>query len=80
MPQPKALRENNSSAVVAYLMEYIPQASYIIYLDNLFTNIKLLQYIKERGVGITGTCITKSGILKKFAEIKAKNTKKDKIL
>jgi hypothetical protein len=42
IPQPRALGENNNSAIVAYLMEYIPQAGYIIYLDNLFTNIKLL--------------------------------------
>jgi Transposase IS4 len=80
MPQPRALGENNNSAVVIYLMEHIPQASYIIYLDNLFTNIKLLQYMRERGVGITGTCTAKSGILKKFIEIKAKDTKKDEIL
>jgi hypothetical protein len=40
MPQPRALGENNSFVVVVYLMEHIPQAGYIIYLDNLFTNIK----------------------------------------
>jgi hypothetical protein len=80
MPQPRALGENNSSAVIAYFIEYIPQASYIIYLDNLFTNVKFLQYIRERGVGITGTCIAKSSILKKFIKIKAKDAKKDEIL
>ncbi|PVH67312.1 hypothetical protein DL98DRAFT_391314, partial [Cadophora sp. DSE1049] len=48
-------------------------------LDNLFTNIKLLQYGRKRGWGATGTCTAKSGILKRFAEMKAKDKKEDKI-
>jgi hypothetical protein len=36
--------------------------------------------MRERRVGITGTCIAKSSILKKFTEIKTKDTKKDEIL
>ena len=43
---------------------------YIVYLDNLFTNVKLLIYGRERGWGVIGTCIGKSGIVKKFSEIK----------
>ncbi|CZR52909.1 uncharacterized protein PAC_02786 [Phialocephala subalpina] len=79
VPQPKALGENNSSAVVAYLMEQVPHAGYILYLDNLFTNVKLLTYMRERGVGIIGTASTKSGILEDFCEKKAKDSKKDTI-
>jgi hypothetical protein len=66
MPQPRVLGANNSSAVIAYLMQHIPQASYILYLD------KLLTYIRDKGIGITGTCTTKSNILKKFYKMKKK--------
>ena len=43
---------------------------YIAYLDNLFINIKLLKYGKERGWGITGIYTAKSGIIKKFSKMK----------
>ena len=52
---------------------------YITYLDNLFTNIKLLKYGKERGWGITGTCTAKSEIIKKFSKMKEEDKKKDMI-
>ncbi|CZR51599.1 uncharacterized protein PAC_01476 [Phialocephala subalpina] len=79
VPQPKELGDNNSSAIVAHLVQQIPQAGYILYLDNLFTNVKLLTYMRKRGVGITGTCTAKSGTLKEFIDIKKKDTKKDTI-
>ena len=77
--QPKALGTNNSLAVVAELAERLPTKGHIFYFDNLFTNTKLLRFMRERGYRCTGTCIAKSGILAKFAEIKAKDAKKDKI-
>ena len=43
---------------------------YIAYLDNLFTNVKLLKYGRERGWGIIKTATGKSGIVKKFSDIK----------
>ena len=43
---------------------------YIAYLDNLFTNIKLLKYGRERGWGIIGIYTTKSGIIKRFSKMK----------
>ena len=52
---------------------------YTIYLDNLFTNIKLLYDGRERGWEITGTYIGKSGIIKKFNKIKTKDKKRDEI-
>ena len=80
--QPSALRQNNSSAVVAHLMALLLRGGegHIVYLDNLFTNVKLLRYRRERGWGVTGTCTAKSRILKRFCEIKKKDKKKDKIL
>lgn len=79
--RPKALGKNTSSAVVAYLMDRLPDhgTGHIVYLDNLFTNIKLLQYGRKRGWGATGTYTAKSGILKKFSEMKAQDAKKDEI-
>ena len=53
---------------------------YIAYLDNLFTNVKLLKYGRERGWGITGICTAKSGIIKKFSKMKEQDKKKDVIL
>jgi hypothetical protein len=78
--QSKALGNNNSSAIVAELANRLPILGHIFYLNDLFTNIKLLRYMRERGFGITGICTAKSGILKDFCEIKAKDIKKDKIL
>ena len=43
---------------------------YIIYLDNLFTDMKLLIYRKKRDWGIIKTYIGKLGIVKKFNKIK----------
>ena len=53
---------------------------YIAYLDNLFTNVKLLKYGRERGWGIIGICTAKSGIIKKFNKMKEQDKKKDMIL
>ena len=36
--------------------------------------------MRERGFGVTGTCTAESGILAKFAEMKAKDAKRDEIL
>ena len=79
--QLKELRENNSSAVVAHLMATLPRNrdDYIVYLDNLFTNVKLLRYRRARGWGVTGTYTAKSGILKQFCTMKEKDKKKDEI-
>ncbi|PVH85756.1 hypothetical protein DL98DRAFT_511305 [Cadophora sp. DSE1049] len=81
VPQPKALGTNTSSAIVAHLIERLPNQGKgnIVYLNNLFTNIKLLRYGRERGWGATGTCTAKSGILKRFSQMKAEDAKKDEI-
>lgn len=77
--QLKALGNNNSSAVVAELADRLTTTGHIFYLDNLFTNVKLLKYMRERGFGVTGTCTAKSGILASFAQMKAQDAKKDTI-
>lgn len=79
--QPRELGDNNSSAVVAHLMASLPNQGkgFLVYLDNLFTNVKLLRYGRERGWGATGTCTAKSGILKRFCDMKKEDTRKDAI-
>jgi hypothetical protein len=65
--------------VVAHLIAQLPTNYYIVFLDNLFTNVKLLRYIRARGWGVTGICTAKSGILKRFCDIKKEESRKDKI-
>jgi hypothetical protein len=69
------LGENNNFVVVTKLMKQVPQASYILYLYNLLTNIKLLIYLRKRGAGVTSMCTRRSSILKKFCEKKKKDAK-----
>jgi hypothetical protein len=78
--QPNVLGNNNFSVIIAELANRLSTSRHIFYLNNLFINIKLLRYIRERGFGITSICTTKSGILKDFYEMKTKDTKKNKIL
>jgi hypothetical protein len=80
VPQPKELGANISLVVVAYLIQQIPKAGYILYLDNLFTNIKLLIYLRKLGIEVISTCISKSNILKEFALKKKLDKKRNKIL
>lgn len=79
IPHPKALGDNSSAAVVAYLSSLLSTQGNIYYLDNLFTSTKLLKFMREKGFGVTGTCIGKSGILKDYSEMKVLDAKKDNI-
>ena len=68
----KALKNNNLSIVIVYLIAILSknEKRYIIYLDNLFTNIKLLIYRRKKGQEVIKTYTKKSGIIKKFSKIK----------
>jgi hypothetical protein len=77
--QPKELGDNNSSAVAAHLMAQLPTSGNVVYLDNLFTNTRLLKYGRTKGWGATGTCTAKSGTLKLFGQKKKKDATKDEI-
>ena len=65
--------------VVSYLIAQLPLKWYIVFLDNLFTNVKLLRYIRACGQGAISIYIVKSGILKRFCKMKKKDASKDKI-
>ena len=50
---------NKTAAVVAYLLGLPPfrtdPGRYVVYLDNLFTSLPLLKYLRNKGWGATGT-------------------------
>jgi hypothetical protein len=79
----RKLLKNNTSATVPVLLTRLPEAPqdrhYIIYLDNLFTSVPLFVYLRSLGFRASGTANPKSGIWKKFLEIKAQEKKNDKL-
>jgi hypothetical protein len=79
----KKLLKNNTSATVPVLLSRIPEAPkerhYIVYLDSLFVSVPLFLYLRLLGFGASGTANPKSGIYKKFLEIKAEEKKNDKL-
>ena len=74
---------NKTAAIAAYLLGlllfYTDPGRYIVYLDNLFTSLPLLKYLRSRGQGATRTAYTNSGILKEYVDLKAMDKKRDQI-
>jgi hypothetical protein len=64
---------NKTQAVVLHLLEQLPPARYHVYLDNLFTSHKLMEVLRARGFGATGTCQTNSGVISELVDIKKNN-------
>ena len=68
--------------MVLHLIKQLPSppkgSSYHVFLDNLFVSTRFVEYARSQGVGVTGTCRDKSGIMKELAELK-KQDKKDVI-
>ena len=58
---------------------YIDSRRYVVYLDNLFTSLPLLKYLRSRGLGATGTAYTNSSILKEYVDLKAADKRSDQI-
>jgi len=76
----------NCQAVVVYLTQLLPKPQqlpdqqprfYHLWLDNLFTSINLLRYLRSISVAATGTTRTNSGICKTLIELKSQDKKKD---
>ena len=42
-------------SVVVNLVSKLPTGSYVLYFDNFFTSLKLLQHLTDRGIQATGT-------------------------
>ena len=49
----KGIGGNKTAAIIAYLLSmlpfYIDPGRYVVYLDNLFTSLPLLKYLRNRG-------------------------------
>ena len=61
---------NKTQAVVDKLVQYLPKSSYHLWLDNLFTSTRFLEYMRNhREVGISGTCRLNAGILSEILDL-----------
>ena len=70
---------NKTQAVVLHLLEQLPPARYHVYLDNLFTSYRLMEVLRSRGFGATGTCRTNSGIISELVDLKKNDKGKDEM-
>ncbi|KAL5313157.1 hypothetical protein ACEPPN_018890 [Leptodophora sp. 'Broadleaf-Isolate-01'] len=64
--------------------EFLPQAgdaaAYHLWLDNLFTSTKFLEYMrKTKNIGISGTTRANAGILEPILKVMAKDAKSSKL-
>lgn len=70
---------NKTQAVVLHLLDRLPPARYYVYIDNLFTSIKLLELLHARGYSATGTYRMNSGVISELVDIKKRDKGKDKL-
>lgn len=69
----------DSSTVVYRLCESLPRdKGYMLFMDNFFTNVKLLTALKYLGIGGCGTAKAGSGFPAESVEICKLSTKKKK--
>ena len=66
---------NPMQAVIVRLINKLPEQTYHVYLDNLFTSPDLFRALRDRGAGATGTCRKNSGIFADFVKAKEADTK-----
>jgi hypothetical protein len=70
---------NKTQAVVLHLLDRLPPTRYYIYLDNLFTSIKLLELLRVRGYSAIGTCRTNSSVIQELVDIKKASKGKNEL-
>jgi hypothetical protein len=61
---------NPTQAVVVMLMKALPNATYHVFCDNLFSTGRLFIILREDGYGATGTARVNSGIYKPYVTAK----------
>ena len=73
---------NKTQAVVLHLIRQLPKpprgSGYHIFLNNLFISIKLVEYTRAQGIGITGIYRDNRGVIQELLDLK-KSDKKDVI-
>jgi hypothetical protein len=73
---------NKMQAVVPHLLNLHPphtHGRYVVYIDKLYTSIKLLSYLRKIGYGATGTARTNSGIINGLVRLKRDDEVNDNI-
>jgi hypothetical protein len=67
---PKVLGKNKIAATVPHLLDLFPKrlrdSPYIVWLDNLFSNTKLFEYLRDQSYVATSTARINSGICADF--------------
>ncbi|KFA55407.1 hypothetical protein S40293_10318 [Stachybotrys chartarum IBT 40293] len=71
----KRLALNPTQSVVPFLIHKLPDASYHVFLDNLFSSPRLFTALREEGHGATGTARVNCGIFKQLVEAKIHDNK-----
>ncbi|KAG5753082.1 hypothetical protein H9Q70_004257 [Fusarium xylarioides] len=61
---------NPTQSVVVALVNLLPNASYHVFMDNLFSSPSLYRILRDRGIGATGTARVNSGIHEDLVEFK----------
>jgi hypothetical protein len=70
---------NKTQAVVLHLLERLPPARYHIFINKLFTSVKLLELFHARRFGATGTCRLNLGVISELVEIKKHYKRKNEL-
>lgn len=77
--KPNGSGGNKTQAVVLHLLEQLPPARYHVYLDNLFTSDRLMEVLRSRGFGATGTCRTNAGVISELVDLKKNDKGKNEL-
>jgi hypothetical protein len=72
---------NKTQAVLCHLLEKLPNHGHGFHCiaDNLFTSHRLLEYLRSKGIGYTGTARTNSGIVQELVDLKKGDTGKNQM-
>jgi hypothetical protein len=64
---------NSTQNAVIALMNLLPQSTYHVFVDNLFSSPDLFLSLRQHGYGATGTARPNCGIYKELADYKMKD-------
>ena len=75
----KSFTPNSTQAVVVALTNMLPEATYHVFVDNLFSSSPLFRNLRSHGFGATGTARTNSGINQELVDDKNNDGKVKKM-
>jgi hypothetical protein len=53
----------------------LPEATYHVYVDNLFTSPQLFEHLRKMNIASTGTCRISSGVVQELVDLKKEREK-----